>query len=227
MRHLAILVVGLLATTVACQGGGADSTANPAPSPPLSAARTPSSSPSPSPTPSSSPSPSPTPSSSPSPALRSTALPAATSFDGYAVGFCSAFDALFRAVGNPDTAAGSALSKALDAAVVAHDGAAAERLAAEITAELEAGRLHAAFARGWAPGAPSMVQLDRLLVAFEAMTAAKIAAAKQTPNAVDPQIALEQAGGLEAWTALFEAYRAIGTDRPPGVQPCPTVPIAP
>ena len=213
MRYLAILAAGLLTITVACQAGGANSTANPAPSP--------TSSPTPSPTSS----PTPVPPSNPTPP--SIPLPAATSFAGYAVGFCAAFDALFRGVGNPDTNAGSVLSKALDAAVVAHDGVAAERFAAEITAELESGRQHAAFARGWPPGAPSMVQLDRLLVAFEAMTAAKTAAAKQTANAVDPQVALEQAGGLEAWTALFEAYRAIGPNRPPGVQPCPTVPIAP
>ena len=154
-------------------------------------------------------------------------MPAASSFEEYAIGFCSAFQALFRAVGNPDTAEGSVLSKALDDAVVAHDGDAAERLAAQITIELESGRQHVAFARGWLPAAPTMVQLDRVLIAFEAMTAAKAAAAKQVPNAGDPQAAFEQAGGPEAWTAMFEAYRAIGSERPQGVQPCANVPISP
>ncbi|MEO7229487.1 MAG: hypothetical protein ABIZ30_02715 [Candidatus Limnocylindrales bacterium] len=64
---------------------------------------------------------------SPSPAPNPTPLPAATSFEEYAVGFCAAWAALFTAVGNPDTAAGSELSKALDTAVAANDGLAAER----------------------------------------------------------------------------------------------------
>ena len=62
-----------------------------------------------------------------------TAAPGASSFDEYAVGFCAAFQALFKAVGNPDTAEGSVLSKALDDAVTAKDGEEADRLAAEIT----------------------------------------------------------------------------------------------
>jgi hypothetical protein len=64
-------------------------------------------------------------------------LPAATSYEGFATHFCSAFEAMFKAVGNPDTDSGSELSKALDSAVAAHDGPAADRLAAQITAELE------------------------------------------------------------------------------------------
>ena len=165
------------------------------------------------------------PSQAPSPTASPTPIAAATSFDEYAVGFCAAFESLFRAVGNPDTAEGSELSKGLDAAVVAHDGTVAARLAAEISDELEAGRRHVVFASGWSPAKPVMVELDRVLVAFEAMTAAKAAAAAQTPGAVDPQVAFEQAGGLEAWTAMFEAYRAIGDARPTGVQPCTKVPV--
>lgn len=154
-------------------------------------------------------------------------LPAATSFDGYAAHFCLAFDAMFKAVGNPDTASGSESSKALDSAVTAHDGLTADRLAAQITAELESGRREVAAAAGWSPAAPMMAQLDRVFVAFEAMTAAKRAAANQVPGAVDPQVALEQAGGLEAWTAMFEAYATIGAARPAKVEGCANVPISP
>jgi hypothetical protein len=154
-------------------------------------------------------------------------MPVATSFAEYGVRFCSAWEALFRAVGNPDTAEGSVLSKALDAAVATHDGVTADRLAAEITTELEAGRRHAARGGGWPPAAPMMTQLDRLFVAFEAMVAAKRAVANQVPGAPDPQVALEQAGGLEAWTAVFAAYAAIGAERPANVTPCAKVPISP
>jgi hypothetical protein len=156
-----------------------------------------------------------------------TPLPAATSFDEYAVGFCAAFQALFKAVGNPDTAAGSELSKALDDAVTAGDGGAAEQLAGEITAELESGRRHVAYARGWAPAAPMLDQLDRVFVAFEAMTAAKAAKANGAPGAIDPQAALEQAGGIEAWFAMLTAWPTLEDGRPDGVQPCADVPISP
>src|SRR5690242_240962 len=66
--------------------------------------------------------------------------PAAASYEQYAVSACAAWDALFRAVGNPDTASGSDLSRSLDGAVAAGDVASAERLAAEIVKELTAGR---------------------------------------------------------------------------------------
>ena len=66
----------------------------------------------------------------PNQALSPTPLPLASSFDDYALAFCSAWASLFHAVGNPDTAEGSELSKALDAAVTAHDGARAAQLAA-------------------------------------------------------------------------------------------------
>jgi hypothetical protein len=156
-----------------------------------------------------------------------TPLPAASSFDQYAVAFCSAWEALFRAVGNPDTAEGSELSKALDAAVAAHDGTKAEQVAAQITQELESGRRDVAVGGGWRPAAPIMVQLDRVFVGFVAMTAAKVAKAKGNPSAIDPQVAFEQAGALEAWTAMFEAYGALGSARPTGVQRCGDLPISP
>ena len=61
----------------------------------------------------------------------------AASFDEYAVAFCSAFDSMFRAIGNPDTGEDSPMSADLDAAIEAGDLASVERLAATITAELE------------------------------------------------------------------------------------------
>jgi len=157
----------------------------------------------------------------------STPAPVATSFEEYAVSFCAAFDAMFRAVGNPDTAAGSELSKALDAAVATHDGSAAEPLAAEITTELELGRHHVAQAGGWPPAAPVMAQLDRVFMAFEAMTAAKLAAAQGEPDAVDPQAAFEQAGGVEAWFAMFDLGRTIQAERPAEAKQCANVPVSP
>lgn len=156
-----------------------------------------------------------------------TPMPAATSFEEYAVSFCAAWDAMFRAVGNPDTAAGSELSKALDAAVTAKDGTEAERLAAEITADLESGRRFAEVAGGWPPAGPAMKELDRVFVGFEAMTAAKAAAAKGTPGSIDPQTAFEQAGGIEGYFAMIEAMRAMASARPAGAQQCPNLPLGP
>lgn len=167
------------------------------------------------------------PTSTAGPTVSSTPIPIATSFATYGVAFCSAFNALFVAVGNPDTGSGSVLSKALDSAVAAGDGASADQLSAKITTELESGRHAGAAAGGWPPAAPMIAQLDRVFVAFEAMVAAKDATAKRTPGAVDPQAAFEQAGGAEAWTAMFDAYRAIGSERPAGAQACANLPISP
>jgi hypothetical protein len=133
----------------------------------------------------------------------------AASYEEYFVAACAAWDGLFRAVGNPDTGTGSDLSRALDAAVAAGDGASAERAAAEMAGVLKAAREQAAVARGWAPRTAVMVQFDRVLAAFEVGTAAKLAKVKGQPN-VDPQAAFEQAGGLEAWFAMIEAARAAG-----------------
>jgi hypothetical protein len=157
----------------------------------------------------------------------SAARPAASSYDEYAIESCAAWDALFRAVGNPDTATGSDLSRALDQAVSASDAATAERLAAEITRELRVGREHAAVAGGWQPRAAVMTHLDRMLAAYEAMIAAKLAAAKGEPNA-DPQRAFEQAGGVDAYFAWIEALQAAvkGTAGGTGGQ-CPNLPVPP
>jgi hypothetical protein len=136
--------------------------------------------------------------------------PAAATYEEYFVAACAAWDGLFRAVGNPDTGSGSDLSRSLDAAVTAHDVPSAERAAAGMARELKAAREQVAVAAGWAPRTAMMVQLDRVLGAFEVGTAAKLAVAKGTPNAVDPQAAFEGAGGLEAWFAMIDAGRAAG-----------------
>jgi hypothetical protein len=155
-----------------------------------------------------------------------TARPAAGSDAEYAVAACTAWDALFRAVGNPDTGSGSDLSRALDEAVAAGDVASADRLAKDIARELEVGREHVAVARGWPPRTPVMVHFDRVFTAFEAMIAAKRAAAGHEPGAIDPQAAFEDAGGIEAWFAMLEALRATASTDATAEQ-CPNVPVTP
>lgn len=98
----------------------------------------------------------------------STARAAASSYEQYAIESCAAWEALFLAVGNPDTASGSDLSRALDEAVEAGDAASAERLAIEITRELRSGRERIAAASGWQPRAQVMAQMDRMFAAYEA-----------------------------------------------------------
>jgi hypothetical protein len=151
---------------------------------------------------------------------------AASSQEEYFEAACAAWESLFRAVGNPDTASGSDLSRKLDEAVAAGDVATAERAATEIARELKVGREHLAVAAGWQPRTAVMAQFDRLFAAFEAGNAAKLAAARKDPDADDPQAAFERAGGLAAWTGMFEAARAAGggaaTDRQ-----CPNVPVTP
>ena len=166
-------------------------------------------------------------SAAPSQAPSPTALPAADSFDEYAVAFCSAWEHMFLAVGNPDTAEGSALSKALDDAVASHDGTKADELAGQITQEIKAGRADAADGGGWPPAAAIMVEMDRVFVGFDAMTAAKVAKAKGSPDAIDPQVAFERSGALVAWSAMFEAHAALGSERPASVQRCGDLPISP
>lgn len=144
----------------------------------------------------------------------------------FGAAYCAAFDAMFTAIGNPDTGSGSELSKALDAAMATRDLDTANRLANTITGHLERGRKQAWIARGWPSADPIMAQVDRVLVAFEAMVEAKRAAAAGASGAVDPQVAFENAGGVRAWFAMLEAAR--GLERPPGTPPttCPTVPVS-
>jgi hypothetical protein len=84
--------------------------------------------------------------------------------------------------------------------------------------ELEAGRRLAATAARWQPGATTAVSLDRLLLAYEAWTTAKLALASD-PSAIDPQSAFERAGGVEAWKATLEGVGR--TPVPPGASPTP------
>ena len=198
-----VLLLWLAANLSACGGGASTSSL---PNLPASA--------SPSPSPSDSPPPSATP---PEPASS-----AATSHEEFVSAACAAWDALFRGVGNPDTGNGSDLSRALDQAVESGDANAAERVAAAIVQELEAGRGQVAIAGTWQPQAPMMVQFDRVFAAYEAMIAAKVAAAKREPNAVAPQAAFEAAGGVEAYFAMLALFPRAA---PAEAQTCPHVPV--
>jgi hypothetical protein len=151
----------------------------------------------------------------------------AASFEEFAGGICSAFESMFKAVGNPDTGEGSDLSDRLEAAAEAGDLATAEQLARQISSELETGRTFAAFAGGWAPGGPTSEHVDRLLVAFEAWSSAQVEAARLGLDAAHAQDAFEAAGGVEAWQGTFQAIQAMASERPP-VEPyqCPTVPMS-
>jgi hypothetical protein len=126
---------------------------------------------------------------------------APVTFEEFSTQFCGAFTSLFRAVGNPDANTPSVMSKALDDAVKAGDGPAADKAAAAMITELESSRVQTAAAARWQPTAALMVQMDRLIVAFEAMTTAKQTLA-HTPGAPDPFKVFEQAGGQEAWAGV-------------------------
>ena len=152
---------------------------------------------------------------------------APATFEEFATHACDAFEAMFRAVGNPDAGTDSELSKALDDAVQRGDPAEAGRLAEAITVELESGRQAASRAAAWPPGFAAMSELDRLLLAFEAM----IDATRQTagnPDGSDPQAAFEAAGGVKSWTAMFEAARAMQGARPANLPPqeCDGIPMS-
>jgi hypothetical protein len=169
------------------------------------------------------------------PPTSSPSIAVAASYKEYGVASCAAWEALFRAVGNPDTASGSDLSLALDAAVTAGDVTSAERLAGQIATELKAGRAEVAIAAGWQPRALAMVQFDRVFVGYEAMIAAKLVAAKRVPlstpvngaypSGVSPQAAFEQAGGAEGYFAMLDLLGR--ATPPPGetAQKCANVPV--
>jgi hypothetical protein len=67
--------------------------------------------------------------------------------------------------------------------------------------ELESGRAQTAAAARWQPTAAIMAHLDRLILAYEALTTAKVTLA-HTPGSPEPFKAFEQAGGREAWAGL-------------------------
>jgi hypothetical protein len=145
---------------------------------------------------------------------------APATFDDFSTAFCGAFTSLIRAVGNPDAGTPSVLSKALDDAVKAGDAVGADRAAAAMMTELESGRLQTAAAARWQPTAATMAQMDRFLVAFEAMTAAKRALA-HTPGSADPQKAFEQAGGVQAWAGLMSGVGSMPVPSGASPKPCP------
>jgi hypothetical protein len=151
--------------------------------------------------------------------VASSATPSAVGFEESQSAFCSAFGSMLRAVGNPDAGTPSVLSKVLDDAVEAGDLAAAERAAAGMMSELEAGRQEAARAGQWASAQPAADAMDKLLLAFQAMTTAKLAQAGRATGAIDPQLAFEQAGGVDAWTAMLTAARDMPL--PDGATPVP------
>jgi hypothetical protein len=127
-----------------------------------------------------------------------------------------------RAIGNPDTAADSQLSAALDAAIKDGDDARVEEMATAMQDELASGRRFAAVAGGWQPGAAAMVQLDRLIVAFQAMVEAKRAAADEGLAVVDAkgQQAFMDAGGLDAWHAMINGSVSIPSEGIPSAPEC-------
>ena len=137
-------------------------------------------------------------------------------FDEFSTQFCGAFTSLFRAVGNPDANTPSVMSKALDDAVRAGDGPAADRAAAAMLSELEAGRAQTAVAARWQPTAATTAQLDRLFLAFEEMTRAKQARAHD-PESADPGNAFEQAGGRDAWAGVVNGVGSMPV--PSGASP--------
>lgn len=59
------------------------------------------------------------------------------------------------------------------------------------------------------------------------MIAAKLAAARREPNAVPPQTAFEQAGGVEAYFAWIEAFRAAVGGNAAAAGQCPNLPVPP
>lgn len=150
---------------------------------------------------------------------------APATFEDFAARACDAFEALFAAVGNPDTGVPSALSAQLDQAVERGDRSQADRAAEAIIAELERGQAVAAAAGGWPPGAVAMSELNDVLVAYEAYVRAKQELAAGNP--ADPQAVFEAAGGVTSWQAMLEAATAVIEARPsiPQVE-CDGIPMS-
>lgn len=151
----------------------------------------------------------PTAGSSEPPSLR----PAST-FEDFAASACDAFEAMFRAVGNPDTGVGSELSTQLDDAVTRGDVAGAERAAGAIIDELNRGQQAASAAAAWEPGSVAMAELNDVLVAYEAYVLTKKDLA--TGSLTDPQSAFEAAGGVTSWQQMLTAAGAVVAARPAG-----------
>ena len=143
---------------------------------------------------------------------------APASYAEYAEGFCSAMEAMVRAIGNPDTGADSDLSFALEQAIERGDMAAAAEAAGKIRVELKAAQEEASRIAGWPEGADAAKNLGRFLAAFEVYVAAMLTAAPQ--GLAEAQTAAQQAfegeGALEAWMGMLEGVRdlASGSDDP-------------
>ena len=88
----------------------------------------------------------------------------------------------------------------MDAAITSGDIASVDRVAAEITSELETGRSRSRWRPGGRPASPLLAQLDRVFVGFEKMTEAKRAAAGQGLDVARDigQGTLEQSGAIDA-----------------------------
>jgi hypothetical protein len=61
--------------------------------------------------------------------------------------------------------------------------------------------------------------MDRLIVAFEALTTAKVTLA-HTPGSPEPFKAFEQAGGREAWAAVVDGVGKMSVPSGASAQPC-------
>ena len=136
--------------------------------------------------------------------------PGAQSYREYAAAACIALQALWNGYGNPDTAGLSPLMRAFEDAVKQGDAVAAGSRADAVLAELERGRASAAIAAGWPDGTQSMVQMDRLLLATEAMVRTRQAATSlgylEATNR--GQAAFEAAGGIDAWYGMLNGIGA-------------------
>ena len=173
----------------------------------------------------------------PSPTAQPAAAVLPVTYDEFHASFCSARAALYTTIGNPDTDSGSELTDAMDAAIMTGDTASVDRLAAEITEKLEAGRREVAAAARWAPAAPMMAEIDRVYVGYEARIEAKRTAASRGEGAMADkfgQEALEGSGAIDAWFALIRpgvldatrqaiesARRAEDPAAPADPAPCP------
>jgi hypothetical protein len=157
----------------------------------------------------------------------STGAGAASTFEEYTAGACSALQSLWRAYGNPDTAGLSPMMHAFVDAVERGDVVAAGTTAAAVRAELERGRASAAVAAGWPQGTQSMVHMDRLLRAMEALVEARRDA---TPlgnlEATNRgQAAFEAAGGRDAWFGMLTGIDAAANSAGESWPKCEGVPI--
>lgn len=159
------------------------------------------------------------------PTAASSEAPPPATYEEFAKTACDAFEAMFMAVGNPDTGEGSELGTQLDDAVGRGDRAQADRVAEAIIAELERGQAAAATAAGWPPGTLAMSELNDVLVAYVAYVRAKQELSAGNP--ADPQAAFEAAGGLTSWQAMLGAARTVIEARPSiPPQECDGVPMS-